>query len=282
MVFVTKADGSAEPYSREKVVRTCLRMGASRREGEEVAERVEQHLFDRISTREIYQMIMDNLRRYRPEAADRVDLKTAVCLLRSKPDWELFVRMLMARDGYRVEGNAMLRGRCIENEVDGVLYRDSETILLEAKHHADLHVKTLLDVPREARSVLEDVAEGCELGYHDVKATGILIACNTKLTEQAERYSDCRGIKIISWKHPAGRGLEDLIEAYNLYPVTLLREVSGGIEAALGDLGIVSLDQLASCDASALAAKSRISEARLRALIGKAGLLGAGKTEMGK
>ncbi len=271
MVLVTKADGSVEPYSREKVVRTCLKMGVGRGEAEDVADYVEQRLYEGVSTGEVYRVIMQRLRKHRPEIAFRRDLRAAISLLRPKPDWELFVRMLLAKDSYRVEGNRLLRGRCVENEVDGLLYSGSEIILLETKHHANPHTKTALDIPREARSIFEDVVEGYELGYHAVKPTGTVIVCNTKLTEQAVQYANCRGIRFISWKYPTGRGLEDLIEMHNVYPTTLLSEVSGAVEAALGDAGIVSLGQLAAGDPSYLARLSGVDKAKLQGLIKRAG-----------
>ena len=49
-VFVTKADGTRQLFDREKVVRTCLRMGASRKIADDVAERVEKRLHDGIPT----------------------------------------------------------------------------------------------------------------------------------------------------------------------------------------------------------------------------------------
>ena len=41
-VFVTKADGSRQLFDREKIVRTCLRMGANRRIADDIAEKVEK------------------------------------------------------------------------------------------------------------------------------------------------------------------------------------------------------------------------------------------------
>lgn len=269
MVFVTKFDSSVELYSREKVVKTCLKMGVSRDEAENVADHVERSLYDGISTKEIHRIIIGRLKRYRPEIAYRRDLRTAISLLRPKPDWELFVRMLMAKDGYRVDGNMLLKGKCVENEVDGVLYKGSEVILLEVKHHSNPHTKTSLDIPREARSIFEDIVEGYELGYHNMKPTETLIVCNTKLTDRAIQYADCRGIRFISWKHPPNHGLENLIEKHSLYPTALLQEVSENIEAALGDTGIVSLEQLVATDLSHLARKSGIDKTKLQGLINR-------------
>ena len=62
-VFVTKADGSRQLFDREKVVRTCLRNGASRNIAEEIAGKIEAKLYDGIETKKILGMIFRLLRR---------------------------------------------------------------------------------------------------------------------------------------------------------------------------------------------------------------------------
>ena len=65
-VFVTKADGSRQFFDKEKVVRTCLRMGASRQMAYEVAEKVERRLYDGISTAKVLQLVFFFMRRQQP------------------------------------------------------------------------------------------------------------------------------------------------------------------------------------------------------------------------
>ena len=52
-VFVTKADASRQLFDRAKIVRTCLRNGASRSIAEEIAEKIEAKLYDGMETRKI-------------------------------------------------------------------------------------------------------------------------------------------------------------------------------------------------------------------------------------
>ena len=147
-IRVRKFDGSFEAYNRQKVVLFCLRIGASRRDAETITDKVEAYLYDEISTKKILQMASRYLKHYEPEVGHRRDLRSAICLLRSKPDWELFVQLLMKEIGYEVEGNRVFRGKCVENEIDGILRKNSKTIMLEVKHHSDPHTMTSLDIPR--------------------------------------------------------------------------------------------------------------------------------------
>ena len=45
-VYVTKANGSRQLFDKEKVMRTCLRFGATREIAYKIAEKVEQQIYD--------------------------------------------------------------------------------------------------------------------------------------------------------------------------------------------------------------------------------------------
>ena len=85
-VLVKKADGSVQLFDREKVVRTCLRMGANRQIAYEVAEKVERRLYDGISTAKILRMIFQFIRRYKPSVGNLFDLRKGLSLMSSKPE----------------------------------------------------------------------------------------------------------------------------------------------------------------------------------------------------
>jgi hypothetical protein len=267
LVRVRKFDGSLEAYSRHKVVVFCLRMGASQRDAETIADKVEAGLYDEIPTKKILRMARRYLKHHRPESGLLRDLRSAIGLLRPKPDWERFVQLLLREVGYEVEGNRILRGKCVENEIDGVLRKNSQTIMLEVKHHVDPHTKTNLDIPRQVWATYSDLIEGFKKAYHDIDFTGALIVCNTKFTEEGKQYAECQGIGHLSWKTPLERGLEVLIEEEKFYPITILKEVDKRIEFALGDHGIVVLKQLLDADSRKLSLQTGISRDRLRKLM---------------
>jgi hypothetical protein len=55
--YVTKADGSRQLFDREKVAKTCLRMGVNRRIAYEVADEVEARLYDGMPTSKVLKLI---------------------------------------------------------------------------------------------------------------------------------------------------------------------------------------------------------------------------------
>ena len=207
------------------------------------------------------------LKQHKPEAGLRHDLRSAICLLRPKPDWERFVQLLMGEVGYEVEGNKILRGKCVDNEIDGILRTNSQTIMLEVKHHVNPHTKTSLDIPRQVWATYTDLTEGFKSAYHNIDFTGALIVCNTKFSEEGKQYADCQRIGHLSWKNPLEHGLEVLIEEANCYPITMLKEVDRQTEYALGDHGVVLLKQLLDADSEKISLQTGIRRERVKRLM---------------
>ena len=80
-----------------------------------------------------------------------------------KPEFEIFVQILLARNGFEVSPNQILAGNCVEHEVDAIAKKNGVTYFVEAKHHINYHALTGLDESRVARALLEDVTEAYEL-----------------------------------------------------------------------------------------------------------------------
>ncbi|MBN2259841.1 MAG: hypothetical protein JW702_04825, partial [Clostridiales bacterium] len=95
-VFVTKFDGTKQLYNREKILKTSMRMGASKLVAESIADHIETRLYDGIETKKILQMIFRKLKKHKPSVKHQIDLRRALGLLQSAPDFELFVQMLLA------------------------------------------------------------------------------------------------------------------------------------------------------------------------------------------
>jgi hypothetical protein len=266
MVNVTKFDGSIEPFDRGKLVATARRLGAQRDVAERVVTRVERRVYEGISTRELLRMVRRYMNRYRPETKQRHDLRAAISLLRSKPDWERYVQLLLRAHGYDVTPNCLVRGRCVTNELDAIARRAGEDRLIEVKHHVNPHTRTSLDVVREVWAIFEDVREGYAAGLNAVLVTEAVIVTNTRFSKAAKTYAECRGVDRICWKGPEGCCLEAMIEEKRFYPVTLLRGLRRDDAAALGDVGVVTLHQLVAADTPALAARAGVDVARLTPL----------------
>lgn len=245
-------------------------MGASREIAEEVARRVEKSVHDGMLTSKVLQMTLGLLRRYEPAIRHVLDLRRGLSLMDSKPEFEVFVQVLLAHSGFEVSPNMILSGRCVEHEVDAIAKRGGVTYFVEAKHHVNCHTLTGLDESRIARAILEDVTEGFELGGCDLKIDRAMIVTNTRYSEHAVRYGKCRDIIQIGWNSPAGLSLQSMIEENNLYPISCIRGLKRETRIKLVSKRIVLMKQLFEEKPSKLARETGIPKDQLRDFIAKA------------
>jgi len=268
-IFVVKADGRRQPFDKEKIVRTCLRMGASREIAEKIARIIESKAYNGMETREILKTIFRLLSRYKPAVKHIVDLRKSLSLMDPR-DFECFVQILLGEHGYDVTPNQIICGKCVEHEVDAVARKKGKTYIVEVKRHSNYHTPTGLDVSRIARAVLEDVTEGFKLGLHDLKIDGAMIVCNTKLSNHAKRYAKCRGIHHIGWRTPPNHDLRVMIEEKKLYPITYLKGLDAATKEKLASAGIILLKQLTAKPLKELEMETGIRRETLRLIVKRA------------
>ena len=241
---VTKWNGERQEYDPEKIRVTLKRYGVTSREAEEVLAEVESRLFPGIRTSEILRIMHRKLEELESTGGLKRDLRSALGMMRSAPDFEEYVRLLLAAEGYDVRPNTVIRGRCVKHEIDGVLERDGERVYLETKHHRRRHSYTPFHVSLSAKAKFDDIRRGHEEGLNDYDFSRVLIVCNTRMTEHARVYADCVGIDHVGWKAPPERGIDAMITEAGVYPVTMLRSVGRGERDVLSEAGVVTLRQL--------------------------------------
>jgi Holliday junction resolvase-like predicted endonuclease len=268
--YVTKADGSRQLFDREKVAKTCLRMGVNRRIAYEVADEVEARLYDSMLTSKVLKLIFRLLQKRTPTIRHFLDLRKGLSLMVSKPEFEKFVQILLVHQGFQVSPNRVVIGKCVGHEVDAIAKKDSITYFVEAKHHSNYHTPTGLDESRIARAVLEDVTEGFALGKNDVKIDRAMIVTNTRYSEHAKRYGKCRDILQIGWSSPKMLALQNMIEEKKLYPLSCIKGLNSEIKMKLVISGIVLMKQLVEENPSKIAKNTGISRKIIQRIIKKA------------
>jgi len=265
-IWVTKADGTRQLFEKQKVIATCLRMRTSRDVAELIADQVEERIYDGIPTHRILQMVFTYLPRHHPAFSHRIDLRKAISLLRPQPDWEHYVQLLLHELGYTVTTNQIVRGWCVEHEIDAVARKGDDTVLVEIKHHYKYHTLTDLDVCRVMRATFEDLTEGFDRGFNPIHFNKTLIVCNTKFSTHAQQYAQCRGIDHIGWKAPTEHGLDQIIEEKQFHPITLIKGLDRTTHTKLGDQGVILLRQLREGIPRELAKKTGVKTNKLENL----------------
>ncbi len=264
MVFVTKFDGSKQPFDRNKVMNTCLKLGATQEQAEKVVKNIEKNLYEGIPTKKILKMVFVYLERLKPEIKYQRDLREAISKLRPKPDFELFVALLLKEFGYSVISNQIIAGDCVDHEIDAIAAKNGQNIFVEVKHHLQPHTYTGVDVFLEVYARLEDLRKGFEKGKNNFNFSKALMVCNTKFSDHALRYAKCKGIDYIGWKAPPEAGLEKMVEEKKLYPITLLKGLDSEIVEKLLSNGIITLKQFVECDVEMMSKKINIGKRKLK------------------
>jgi len=263
MIFVTKFDGSEQPFDKQKIVRTCLRMHASPDQAQAVANKIEKKLYDGMPTKEIMRMIFSYLKEYRPEVKHEIDLRESISLLRPKPDFEHFIALLLSEYGYEVETNQIVMGKCVEHEIDIIARKDNSTIYIEIKHHFQSHTYTGVGILLEAKATFDDLKEGYLLRKNNYNFSRAMVVCNTKISDHGKRYADCSGIDYLGWKSPEEKGIESMILEKKFYPITFLKTLKRGELERLGNADILTLKQLVEMDVDKIRKKTGMSKSRI-------------------
>jgi hypothetical protein len=210
------------------------------------------------------------MRKYRPDVGHLYDLKQGLSLMEPKPEFELFIQVLLAHTGFEVTPNRVLRGKCVEHEVDGIAKKDGVTYFVEVKHHFSYHALTGLDESRIAWAVLEDVTDAFIAGLTDLRIDRAVIVTNTRYSEHAIQYGKCKKIIQIGWTSPENFGLRDAIEENKLYPLSCLRKVSVEARLRLVNSGIVLIKQLLNQDALTIERKTGLPQINVQSIMEKA------------
>ncbi len=251
-ILIAKADGTQEPYNPEKLVASLVRSGAEEPLAREIAVAIGGELYNGIPTQEIYRHAFSQLREVRKGAAARYSLKRAI--LEFGPSgfpFEAYVSELFRSEGAETQIDQIIQGACVEHEVDVVVHQDGVTTFIEAKFHNAAGFKTDLKTVLYVKARLDDLLAARKAkGVHEPMRG--LVVTNTKFTSMAARYADCAGVEILSWEEPAGKTLQDRIDAAGLYPITALTTLNRREKMALLSQKIVLCKTLSE-DSHALA-----------------------------
>jgi Restriction endonuclease/ATP cone domain len=250
--IVAKSDGTTEPFEVGKLMHSLERAGADTEDARVIVHAIESELAARIhqkgnstvlTTHEIYAHAFARLRTLKRPLAARYSLKRAV--LDFGPSgfpFEAFLAQMFIHEGYEAKIDQIIKGGCVEHEVDVVLTKKGDTsgavTYVEAKFHNSLAFKSDLKVALYVKARIEDI-----IAAGHPAARGLLVT-NTKFTDMAEKYAQCQLLELLSWDYPQGATLHERIEKAKLYPITALTSLGRREKTALLEAKIVLCSQL--------------------------------------
>ena len=240
-IKVRKNTGELVTFDAHKLAEALRRSGAGEEDIEKVIQQVKSSIYEGITTKKIYQLAYNQLRKLSNRSAGRYKLKKA--LLEMGPTgfpFELFVGKLIETEGFSVKTGQLIRGRCVQHEVDVVGIKPGEILMAECKFHQSEGVKSDVKISLYVHSRFDDIKFRYEDEHLNQHSRFIpMLVTNTRFTEDARQYGECAGLRLMSRDYPAGHSLKDLIDRTGLYPITVLKSLNKQEAVALMEKGIV-------------------------------------------
>lgn len=224
VIKVKKYSGELVPFDNQILRKALIRAGAKKNELSEIEQEVFFQIYEGISTKRIYQIAYDILKRRSKNVAGRYRLKKAIFDLGpSGYPFEKLMGRLFANQGYDVKVGEIIQGNCVSHEVDVIAENDTEIIMMECKFHRQQGRKSDVKVALYIKSRFDDIKAKIEKEglYPNKKFIGF-IATNTRFTDDATRYGTCAGLSLISWDFPYDNSLKDWLENTNYHLITQL------------------------------------------------------------
>lgn len=244
-IRVKKASGEIEPFSAAKVRSSLKRAGAKPEVINKILTQLTTKLHDGITTREIYRQVFELLNQYQAGQGYRYSLKNALMQLGpSGYPFEKFIARLLDHLGYQTQTEVILKGKCIDHEIDVVAKKDNQRFMIECKFHNRGGTKSRSKDALYTQARFEDLVDHFD---------HLWLVTNTKLTTNAIKYGQCRGMKLIAWRYPKKGSLEQLIEDNNLHPLTCLSFLDRHDRQMLFQDNLVLCQDLAKADQKKLA-----------------------------
>lgn len=236
-VFIVKANGDKEAFEPTKLMQSLLRAGATPQTAEQTLHSIEKSLRDGMTTASIYRRAFSLLHKKEKVAALRYSLRTALTELGpSGFPFEIFLSELFKTKGFDVLRDQMVRGACVEHEVDLVATNPEKRLLVEVKFHNERGIKTDVKVALYVGARFEDIVK--ESHRSGQKEEGWLIT-NTKFSQSAIEYGMCKGLTLVGWSYPEKGNLREMIQQSGLHPLTCLSTLTRSQKKIFLEKGVV-------------------------------------------
>lgn len=221
-ILIQKSDGAREPFAPQKLIASLEHAGASPSLSHSILSHIEKELSPGMTTASIYRHAFSLLKKQAIVPAIKYSLPKAILDFGpSGYPFEDFVAEVLRAKGLSASTRVILKGKCVEHEVDVLIEENGSHSVVEAKFHNMRGIKSDVKVALYVAARVEDLKRGPSGPIR----TGWLIT-NTKFTEQAIRYGVCAGLSLVGWDYPAKGNLHDLISEAGVFPLTALTALS--------------------------------------------------------
>lgn len=206
------------------------------------------------SASEIYERAFHVLKEHSRVVAARYSLRRSLLEFGPTgfPFEEYIAQLFNARWGLSAVTDQVVLGGCVPHEVDVVAWgkrtdnvsgeseAEEKLIMAEVKYHHDPASKTDLKVALYVKARYDDLKDTTfDYGGEKRKLDEGWLITNTRFTDTAITYGDCKGLKLLSWDYPEKENLRTMIEDTLLHPITCLTTLNSSEKRKLLEKNMV-------------------------------------------
>lgn len=228
LIYIAKSDGTQELFEEQKLRNSLHRIKASPEAIEEIIQTVEKDMKPGMSTSEIYGKAFALLRKHSAPIAIKYSIRRA--LLELGPDgfpFEKFVARIFRMWGYETITDQEVMGTCVSHEMDVVAWKGDDLAMVEAKFHNGIGLSSDIKVALYVKARFDDIADN-DFKYGDKvrRLSERWLFTNTKFTDRAIHYGECKHLRLVGWNYPNKNNLHDIIEQNGLHPITCVNALT--------------------------------------------------------
>lgn len=240
-INIVKKSGDIVAFDVEKLINSLRRVHASEDIIQQIVSEIQSTIYEGITTKKIYQIAFDMLKKQSRVSASKYKLKNA--LLELGPSgfpFEKLVGKLMAHEGFSTQVGIIVPGNCVSHEIDVIAQKEDNHYFIECKFHSDQGRFCNVKIPLYVNSRFLDVEKQWKKQKsNEGKISKGGVYTNTRFTSDATQYGKCAGLLMASWDYPFGNGLKERIDKSGLHPLTALTTLTKNEKTKLLDIGLV-------------------------------------------
>ena len=235
---ILKSTGLTDTFDEKKLHLSLAKAGVPEADIPEIINEVSRGVKENMKSTEIFKKSCSLLGKRSKQWAGRYRLKRAILELGpSGFNFEQLVSKLFQRKAYETRTNLIMTGQCIDHEVDVRAENEDEIILVECKFHNHPGYRSDVRTALYIYSRFEDIKDNPKNSSQKYHRGAIFT--NTRFTQDAVKYGQCKGLRLIGWGSPSDENLQQLLESAFLYPITCLPVLSNWEKKALLDSGLL-------------------------------------------
>lgn len=243
---VVKHCGDIVEFNEEKLRNSLMKSGANKEVVDRILKTIEGQMYEGITTKQIYKLAFLWLKKSAKSNAARYNLKAAIRMLGPAGFFfEKYIARLFAAEHYEIKSNLILKGHCVNHEIDLLVKKNNVVSMVECKFHMGEDASSDVKVPMYIFSRFNDLKPNKHPIFSGRDSIAhCWIVTNNRFTSDAINFANCSKINLLSWNYPPDNNLKTRNDNNRLYPVTCLTTLTHAEKEKLLILDVILVKEL--------------------------------------